>query len=1061
MRPLYLEMTAFGSYAGTTALPFEELKHGLYLITGDTGAGKTTIFDAVMFALFGVASGSDRRGDMLHCDYVPRSTDTVVTLRFSQSGKEYTVTRRLHFTRKQGTTDQYSGSSLSATLTEPDRAPTEGSNRVTERCEALLGLNAEQFRRIIMLAQGEFRRFLKADSDEKNEILGKLFDNSAYLYYQNLLVAARDELKKRRGADEAALHSLMDLSFQLPPELSGEEREVYLPGHPALIENLERLVQNETERLETCRTERDALLRRLDEINTQKGAAETMNKLLEELEHDRAELAALETKDPEMAARGEALARMDDAFHRALPAIRRADETREELRLTISEIEDLKDDLASCSRDVAEAEKAAASDEELRERQIGIANQIRVIDEQLPRYAQLREKTQEKESAARRLEECQTALQAQAEGLERITAALRAARERLETLSAADAEVLGCRTEEERAVGRLDALCGEKGLRRELREIRAQERELEREKEKLLRLTEAAGAAEERHGALYQRFIAAQASLLADELRKTLEKEDEAVCPVCGTQLRRAQLPGLAQLPEETPGEEAVNLAKRDAAAAERERSRQDSRLQALDAALIGRKRSAAERAAGLLPGCGGWDELSGEGYLDAAIREAAREAEAAKNALAAALNRQADRDRLRERLPESELAQRAAEEQIAALRTEEQAQQGRLRAADAAIQVLGAQLSYADESSAVRERARLEALERSLARELQTHRDALADAKSRRDTVLGSLTGKESSVERLTEAQNAALDEQESILRESGFESPEEVARILLPMGDTDGEAWLQAERRALTAHELRKSGLRGQIRKRREQTEGRQRIDLSELEEQRGVLAEQNRAASEACAALDSLLNNHRSVLARAGALKKALANNEGAWKRIDNLASLAAGISSESGRLSFDRYVMGSLFREILEMANRRMERMSGGRYELVHRTGADRRNVRAGLEIEVLDNNTGVQRSSASLSGGESFFTSLALALGLSDVVQNHAGGKQMDALFIDEGFGTLSDDVLDKALDVLNQLTEGNRLVGIISHVDKLDESIPQKIRVKLGEKGSTLSMEIA
>ena len=169
---------------------------------------------------------------------------------------------------------------------------------------------------------------------------------------------------------------------------------------------------------------------------------------------------------------------------------------------------------------------------------------------------------------------------------------------------------------------------------------------------------------------------------------------------------------------------------------------------------------------------------------------------------------------------------------------------------------------------------------------------------------------------------------------------------------------------------------------------------------------------------------------------------------------------GASGEGGKLSFDRYVMGAVFREILEMANRRMELMSGGRYELVHKTGADRKNAKAGLEIEVLDNSTGQQRPSGSLSGGEAFFTSLALALGLSDVVQSHAGGRQMDALFIDEGFGTLSDDVLDKALDVLNQLTEGKRLVGIISHVDKLSESIPQKIRVRSGEKGSTLSLEV-
>ena len=178
------------------------------------------------------------------------------------------------------------------------------------------------------------------------------------------------------------------------------------------------------------------------------------------------------------------------------------------------------------------------------------------------------------------------------------------------------------------------------------------------------------------------------------------------------------------------------------------------------------------------------------------------------------------------------------------------------------------------------------------------------------------------------------------------------------------------------------------------------------------------------------------------------------------MDRLADLAVGTSGDGGKLSFDRYVMGAVFREVLEMANRRLDNMSGGRYELVHRTETDRKNSKAGLEIDILDNSTGQTRPSGSLSGGEAFFTSLALALGLSDVVQNHAGGKQLDTLFIDEGFGSLSEDVLDKALDVLGQLTEGNRLVGIISHVDRLDESIPQKIRVRNTREGSKISIEL-
>lgn len=202
--------------------------------------------------------------------------------------------------------------------------------------------------------------------------------------------------------------------------------------------------------------------------------------------------------------------------------------------------------------------------------------------------------------------------------------------------------------------------------------------------------------------------------------------------------------------------------------------------------------------------------------------------------------------------------------------------------------------------------------------------------------------------------------------------------------------------------------------------------------------------------------LLDNHCTTTNKVVQAIQSKSKSEHAWNRLNRLANLAIGTSGEGGKLSFDRYVMGAVFREILEMANQRLNIMSGGKYELIHQLSVDRQNSTAGLDVEVLDMVTGKQRNSKSLSGGESFLVSLSLALGLSDVVQAHAGGKKLEALFIDEGFGSLDSNTLDIALDVLNQLTEGNCLVGIISHVSKLEESIPQKIRVKNSERGSSL-----
>ena len=1060
MRPLNLEMTAFGSYAGTTVLPFEELKHGLYLVTGDTGAGKTTIFDAIMFALFGVASGTDRKADMLHCDYVPKSTDTVVKLRFSQNGKEYTVERKIHFGKVRGTADRYGDGQISALLDEPDAARIEGAKKVTERCEELLGLNAEQFSRIIMLAQGEFKRFLKANSDEKNDILGKLFDNSVYVYYQNLLLQARDALNKRRSAGTAELRSLMEVSFVRPESFHGEEGEAFLPGHPALIENLRRLTAEEAEALDRQRAERDAAFERLGELSRRQGEARAVNALLEELAQGRARLLELEARDEEMKRRRALLDRRDAALHSALPAVRQAEKAGEELNLTLAEIEALRSDLETGSLAVSEAEAAVRADERAAQEKREIENRIHSLEEQLPRYAELRAREGEKQRAAQALLEAGEKRTAEEERLARLQEAFAAQQKRLEALEGADAALAACQSEGKLAAERLEALAGKTGLSAEIGAIGEQEAALGTEQKILLRLMKEAGEASAYADALYQKFIAAQAAVLADELRQSLTEREEALCPVCGTRLHRRQLPQLAQLTEETPDKDTVDRAREARDRAEHARGEQNAAVQSQSAALTARKQAAAERAAQLLPGCGNWETLTAEGVLDAAIEAARQNAERCKAALSQAEKSKAERDALRRELPQREQEQRTVQERAEALREQERTHRGEITAAEAAIAVLRAQLQQ-DESAARQEKEHLETRVAALAQQIQTHQENWTAAKSRRDTILGSLREKENAAEKLTSARNAALSERDHRLEETGFASAEEVLAVLEPLGQQDAEAWIRAERTALSEHEISKNSARELIRTRLAQTEGKQSVDLDALEEEKQQLSEQHARLNEVCTAQENLLNNHRAVLEKASGIREALAESDRAWKRLDALGSLAGGVNSESGKLSFDRYVMGTMFREILEMANRRMELMSGGRYELVHKVGAERRNAKAGLEIEVLDKDTGLLRSSGTLSGGEGFFTSLALALGLSDVVQNHAGGKAMDALFIDEGFGTLSDDVLDKALDVLNQLTEGNRLVGIISHVDKLDESIPQKVRVRRGEKGSTLSVELA
>lgn len=1061
MRPLYLEMTAFGSYADKTEVPFEELKHGLYLVTGETGAGKTTIFDAIMFALYGVASGQDRRSEMLHCDYVPKSEDAVVSLRFAQNGKEITVTRRMHFRKKRGTENEYGDAEIKAELREPDCAPIEGASNVTRRIEALLGLNAEQFSRIIMLAQGEFRRFLKANSDEKNEILGKLFDNSAYLYYQNLILEARARLKDARREREDALRAVMETVFLVPPDLEDGARERFLPGNPALLENLNVLTEAETLRASELRASESAAFARVNEASQRLGAAEAVNEQLAALRRDREKLSALEARSPEIARRTEQLRLADDAFHRAAPAVRAAEKARTAWERTVGDVAALQKDLRLREQVLADADRAVTADAPAKEETAALQAQRKTIADQLPQYLELEKHEKARADAERNAAQAREEIDTQAQARDALDRELAALAETLEALAQVDLLVQSRQTEYDAAKARQDEVRGERGLCADIRRVWELEESLRQAETALRGRTDEAADAAGAYHALYQRFIASQAGVLAERLRTELAEQPSARCPVCGTQLCRDHLPQLAVLPEETPDEQAVEAAKQKAELAERARGEQHTAVQTCVTRLAGARDAVLARAPRLFGEDLDPERLFDPVELETAAARVDQRFHKAESALNDAKRSQSARDEAKARLAETTRAREAADKRIEALRETGQRELAAAQAAQSAADALRKTLLFADASAAEAERQRLTDREAALSEAIRAHEEAREAASRACSTAQGALLEKQSALETRLEERDAAAQAEASVLRETGFASREAALTALAPIGETDGEAWLRAEREALAEYRKETATLRESIAEQARQTAGLQTVDLAALSEEKRQLEAQYEAARAAHAALANLLQNHTSVLHQVEAAKRDLAGTDGAWRRLDRLAAIAGGASSEQGKLSFDRYVMGAMFREILEMANRRMELMSGGRYELVHKTGADRRNAKAGLEIEVLDHNTGVQRPSGSLSGGEGFFTSLALALGLSDVVQNHAGGRQLDALFIDEGFGSLSYDVLDKALDVLGQLTEGNRLVGIISHVDRLDESIPQKIRVQTGERGSTLKLETA
>ena len=300
--------------------------------------------------------------------------------------------------------------------------------------------------------------------------------------------------------------------------------------------------------------------------------------------------------------------------------------------------------------------------------------------------------------------------------------------------------------------------------------------------------------------------------------------------------------------------------------------------------------------------------------------------------------------------------------------------------------------------------------------------------------------------------------DNLSAILKKYRYDSIQQAEDVLHDIPDP--KEWLAQEKEKINNYTIDLEAVRRKVEEQREITKDYKKTDLSVLNENITLAQLKLDEANSALNTCGNLLDNHKKVYESVNDAKSELAKSDDAYKMLSRLSELATGYNSEGGKLSFDRYVMGATFREVIEKANIRLDTMSGGTYQLVHQAEASRNNAKAGLDIEVLSRRTGIQRESASLSGGESFIVSLALALGLSDVVQSHSGGQSLETLFIDEGFGTLDNETLDKAVQVLNNLSDGgNKLVGIISHVSRLEESITEKIVVHQGSNGSTLRLE--
>ncbi|GGV64830.1 MULTISPECIES: AAA family ATPase [Streptomyces] len=991
MRLHRLDITAFGPFAGTESIDFDALSAaGLFLLHGPTGAGKTSVLDAVCYALYGSVPGARQSGQgmTLRSDHAAATTRTQVTLDLTVAGRRLEITRQPPWERPKrrgtGTTVDKAQTWLrewdAGTGTWKDLS--RSHQEIGEEITRLIGMNREQFCQVVLLPQGDFARFLRADAEARGKLLGRLFDTQRFADVEKRLAERRRATETQVREGDAALladaHRMQqEAGDALPlPDLT--------PGEPGLAETV---LGAAAVARSTAREQLTIAELRLTAAETAQRAAE--NALAEVRERDRlqrrfAEARARAARLQERAgAHREAVERMErgrkaqtvapalqlrqaaDAEHRRAAAA----EARARARLPREHAEDGAAGLAAAARRATE--------------ELGGLESARRTEHRLAALVAERADADRQERAD---EDALREAEAWLDGWETTRTALQ---RRIDTAqeAAAQAEQLAVRYDTART--RLEAARTRERLAEEADEAR----------QRALAAAEQATRAKDHWLRLKEQRLNGIAAELAAHLT------DGEPCAVCGATEHPAPARRTAGHVDREAEEQAL-AAYQDA---EERRAAAERRLGELRAAL-----AAAGAEAGDTPAAELADAAEDLRQQLASARDTASGLHAAQEEL-----RRAEQER------ERRLADRQQAELRATARLTRREELERQRAA------LEAELAQA-RGDAPSVAARAAQLERQAALLTEAAEAVRAAAES---------------AERLKEADGRLAEAAFT----AGFDTPEAAAAALL-----DDATHRELQHR-LDAWQREEAAVRAVLAE--ADTAAAAAQPPADVAAAEAAAAEAGRllrqavsardAAARRCAELDRL-----SARAARSAARLAPLRHE--YDRVSRLAALTAGTSAENERrMRLESYVLAARLEQVAAAASVRLQRMSSGRYTLVHsddRTGRGR----SGLGLHVVDAWTGRQRDTATLSGGETFFASLALALGLADVVTEEAGGVRLDTLFIDEGFGSLDEQTLDEVLDVLDSLRERDRSVGIVSHVPDLRRRIHARLEVVKDRTGSSL-----
>lgn len=1063
MKPVKLRIQAFGPYQNEVTIDFRNISDNLFLISGDTGAGKTTIFDAMCYALYGVTTG-DKKAAQSRNMSADSKTKTEVEFLFSHNGNEYTVMRSMRLLiHKDGTSEiKHDACSLMGTDILPISKGQDITNKITE----LIGYDANQFKQVILLQQGDFKKFLDADSAEKLQILGKLFGTDEYIAFQNRLKYAKERLERAIKADvESVNNHLTSSTFLLPEDMSEAERLIFrlspdCSNADELMSALETLVKTDAEKLAGANKSYREAEKEHNELNTLLATARLQNSSLDSLEQEREKQKELESHTEEYEIRKAWIDVAENAYSNVYPFYNDLEKTEASLIGLKSEKAELEDKL------VILGENLKTADDKKRENpilQTKINNNSIELSE-LQKAVDVFAKIERDESVLNKSLYAQKLALSDKENYEQIIAQKKSeiekAADELKLYDGVDEKVKSCKEKYDAQIEKY----------RKLKSIGVNDLKMLADKDKELKgayLTHDNNLRVKKMYAdeyleMYESFIDAQAGILGGEIKSEIMRLGESKCKVCGKKLIKSDIPTLAVPPENIPTKDEVDAAAERSRAADENASKSatdaEKKRTELDAMFSSVRKSVSELVGDECP----IENLGG--FIKEKLEEIATEGKKIRSDKDCLEETKKRRDYVRENekvlktsLPNDEEKQRKAAESLDSIKSEIGTLTARITLNKKSVE------KYPDKMAAVQRGRALKAENITLERTLEENDKRYNELNEQKSKISGSLatvSGRLSDTENELESK---LKLYEKSLADNDFSDEKEFKSYvdaLIEKQKNSGEdisSVIRHERNAILEYHYNVKECAKSVERLEKQTDGFERRNESEIVEKIEKISAEKETALEERDRINSVYTTHETTSKEVKQKIENAAKYTAAYNRVAKLSDIANGTVSGEQRLSFDTYVIGEDFKLILAEANKRLSLLSDGRYELLHRVEGSKVG-KSGLDIDVYDNFGGKTRSSKTLSGGEGFLVSLSLALGLSDVVRSRANGNKIDAMFIDEGFGTLDDDRLDATIYILKKLSDGNQMVGIISHVDKLESSISSKILVK--SKNGVSSIDI-